>query len=262
MRRALRYVLVAVLVVAVVAVGAFAALLYDFTRVEPDSVEYTYRYEVAVQPDQRLDDVTLYVPLPVENASSPVGEAIAANATVEGSGAWTTHVADTQYGPMLAIEAATLPPRYETRPAPQPLPEDETTVTPTPGENVTVLRAYELAVELPADAPIDTRSPVGVEPTFKPRTSATEVDCTVAATDATVCREVGSRLYAGFDAPENATTTVLVRYEGWNTWFAGGWTGNSFEQQFHVAVEGPADGWQAVTVAERVGFGRYPTPTP
>ncbi|MFC7044405.1 hypothetical protein ACFQH6_02370 [Halobacteriaceae archaeon GCM10025711] len=81
-------------------------------------------------------------------------------------------------------------------------------------------------------------------------------------TDPTVCRQVESRLYASFDAPANATTTVVVRYEGWNTWFAGGWTGNSFEQWFHADITGPGDGWRAVTVEERVGFGRYPTPTP
>ncbi|MFC7044404.1 hypothetical protein ACFQH6_02365 [Halobacteriaceae archaeon GCM10025711] len=169
MHRALRYVLVAVLVAAVVGVGAFATLLYDFTRVDPDSVEHTYRYEVMIQPDQRLDDVTLYVPLPVENSSSPVGEAIAENARVEGSEEWTASVEETRYGPMLAIKAATLPPKYETRPAPQPIPTDDATATPTHEEDVTVLRAYELTVELPANESIGTRSPVDSEPILQPR---------------------------------------------------------------------------------------------
>jgi len=261
MHRALRLALVGALVVVLVVAGGVAVLLFQFTQVQPGSVEHAYRYELTLQPDATLTNVTVYVPLPVADGSSPVGAAVVSDSPLaELPANWTTRVVQTDSGPMLAVEVDRLPPRYVTRPQPQPLPTGETPVTPTPGPTVTVLDAYHLTVELPANRTIDTRTPLGSEPTLQPREDARTVTCTGGVTGETTCAQFETRLFATFDAPANATTSLSVSYEGRNTWFAGGWTGNSFEQRFYAELAGPSQGWVVVPVDERVGFGNYPTP--
>ena len=60
----------------------------------------------------------------------------------------------------------------------------------------------------------------------------------------------------------NATTQLTLSYEGGNAWFAGGWTGNYFDQRSGTVAIGSTDGWVAVPVNETVGLGTYPTPDP
>ena len=260
----LRVAAAVVVVLAVVGVAAVGALVYEFTRVEPDSIEHTYTYELTIQPDERIENVTLYVPLPVENDSSPVGEALASGSVVVDAPAnWSYRVVDTEYGPMLAVEADAVSPNYETRPAPRPIPEGEG-ATPataaTTGTPVARLDAYEIRVEVPADEAVDTADPTGSEPTLRPRLDARETACSTPVTDDAVCRSFDSRLRLSYDAPPEATTRVSLRYEGSNTWFAGGWTGNYFRQTLSATATGAGDGWVAVRVDEEVGVGNYPTP--
>ena len=256
-------VLVALGLLTVVGLLAVGSVLYGFTRPQPDSVEHTYRYELVVEPSATLTDVTLYLPVPVENGTSPVADAVVAgdaNVAVEGDPPWNASVVDTEFGPMLALTVAELSPRYVERPPPQSLPDDPDATPPPTGTPVTRLDAYRVSVELPAADPVDTAAPLDAEPTLRPRIGATESPCATPTTEDAVCRSFETRAYLRYDAPANASTTVVVSYEGENTWFAGGWTGNSFTQRTGVVAVGSGDGWVALPVTETTGAGRYPTP--
>lgn len=253
-------VLVAVLLLGAVGVGY---LLYDFTRPVPESYTHVYDYEVTIGTDATLENVTIYLPVPALDGDSPIGAAVVAGSDglVEAPADWKYRLVDTEHGTMLAVSTATLPPRYERRPMPRPLPPGAE--SPTPGGTPTptprrVLDAYRIDVELGANDTIDTRAPVGTEPTLVPRNDAVEAECTTPVTEGAVCRRFSTRAYLAYDAPDDATVRVFVRYSGTNSWFAGGWTGNSFDQTVSFEATGPRDGWLVVAAHEQVGVGNYP----
>jgi hypothetical protein len=257
-----RSILVALFVVAVVGALALGAVLYGFTRPDPASIEHTYRYELVVEPSEDLSNVTIYLPIPVENGSSLVGAAVVdgSEVQVEGDPPWVARLVDTEYGPMLALTAGELPARYVERPPPRPIPEDPDATPPPTATPTTQLDAYRVTVELPAGHIVDTRTPLDSEPTLRPRLDATEVECARPTTDEAVCHTFETRAYMEYDAPADASTYVGVSYEGQNTWFAGGWTGNQFDQRTSVVAVGPGEGWVAMPVEETTSLGRYPTP--
>lgn len=265
MDRRLRVALVAV--VLLVVVGAVGFALYQFTRPAPESYTHTAEYRASVQPDATLTNVTLYLPLPVENGTSPVGDALVAGSsdTVDAPPGWTFEVTETEYGPMLALSVPELAPNYRERPPPRPIDPGEGTATPgaatpTPDPQETAIRTlddYLVRVELAFADPIDTRSPVGSEPVLRPRFDATDAACPFPAPESTVCREFGTRMFLSYDAPADATVEVSVSYEARNDWFAGGWTGNGFRQSTRTVATGDGPGWVAVPATEAVGEGTY-----
>ncbi|WP_435061989.1 hypothetical protein [Halobaculum sp. EA56] len=269
MDRRLRVALVVVAVILLVAAGAVGFALYQFTRPVPESYTHTAEYRAYVQPDATLTNVTLYLPLPVENGSSPAGDALVAGSpgVVDAPPGWSFAVEDTAYGPMLALSFPTLEPNYRERPPPRtvdPAPGGTTaapgTGTPTlaPGRTpIRTLDYYLVGVRLAFAEPIDTRTPADSEPVLRPRLNATDVRCDELSGEDAVCRRFGTRMYLSYEAPENATVDVLVTYEGYNEWFAGGWTGNSFRQSTRVVATGDGPGWVAVEGEETTGVGTY-----
>ena len=261
MDRRLR-VVAAVLLVAAVVVG-FG--IYQFLRPNPDSYTHTYEYRAYVQPDATLPNVTIYLPLPVENGTSPAGDALVngSAAVVDAPPDWEFAVENTTFGPVLALQFAELEPTYYTQSPPQPVTPGEGTATPsaetpnTTGTPITTLDYYLVAVEWASADPIDTRDPVGTEPTLEPRLNETTVPCGDLVDSDATCRRFGSRAYLSYDAPTNVTMDVLVTYEGRNGWFAGGWTGNYFRESTHVVTRGDGPGWVAVVGNETVGVGTY-----
>ncbi|MFC6786650.1 hypothetical protein ACFQFH_12380 [Halobaculum halobium] len=267
MNRRLRIAVVAGLVVLLVAAAVLAFGFWQFTRPVPESYSHTAEYRASVQPNATLTNVTLYLPLPVEAGSSPVGDALADDSpnVVDAPPDWSVEVAQTESGPMLAVSLPTLEPAYRERPPPRPIDPDAETATPgaataTPDPQSTPIRTlddYRVRVEMAFDEPIDTRSPVGSEPVLRPRFDATETECPFPAPESTVCREFGTRMFLSYDAPADATVEVTVSYEARNEWFAGGWTGNSYRQSTRTVVTGDGPGWVAVRATEAVGEGTY-----
>lgn len=261
----LRIALVVGAVVLLVVGGTVGFALYQFTRPVPESYSHTAEYRASVQPNATLTNVTLYLPVPVANGSSPVGDALVVgpSAAVDAPPDWTFEVAETEYGPMLAVSLPTLEPTYRERPPPRPIDPDGGTETPgvaTPDPQVTPIRTlddYLVRVELAFEEPIDTRSPVGSEPVLRPRFDASDAACPFPAPESTVCREFGTRMFLSYDAPATATVEVSVSYEARNEWFAGGWTGNSFRQSTRTVATGDGPGWVAVPATEAVGEGTY-----
>ncbi|MFC7097076.1 hypothetical protein [Halobaculum marinum] len=267
MDRRLRAALAVALVVLLVAAGAVGFAFYRFVQPVPESYSHTAEYRAYVQPNATLTNVTLYLPLPVENGSSPVGDALVAGSpgVVDAPPDWSFSVVDTAAGPMLALSVPTLEPNYRERPAPRPIPDDGATdtpsaATPTPAPGTTPIRTldyYLVSVELAFDEPIDTRSPVDSEAVLRPRLNATDTDCPFPTGEEAACRAFGTRMFLSYEAPEDATLDVLVTYEARNDWFAGGWTGNSFRQTAGTVVRGDGPGWVAVGGEEETGVGTY-----
>ncbi|GGL52185.1 hypothetical protein [Halocalculus aciditolerans] len=255
--RPVKIVLVAALVVVAAVVGTGAFLLWNFTQPIEESYEHEYEYRVTVDPNETLTNATLYLPAPVENGSSIV------DARIENtSDGVATEVVETARGPMLAVTADRLPPKYENRSEPLPTPTGtagETTsgaTTSTAQSTRRYREPYQWVVTVSVNETIDTKTPDTGEPLLRPRENVTRTACGSGYGDAT-CYAFDTAVYASYDAPANATTQVAVVFAGRNTWFAGGWTGNEYEERVFVDLAGEEDGWRRVNGSARWGFGRY-----
>jgi hypothetical protein len=257
--------LVVVTVVGMLLVGGgFAYLVWDFMRPVADSEEHELSYTLVVEPTADLTNVSLQVPLPTgdENLTG----AIVAEARETFPAATAIGLVNTSDGTMLSIEADSLPARWENRPPPRTPPADGTATeagTPaSPTETATprpVLSGYVVEVTLPVVDRVDTRNPVGNESTLHPRLDATETDCFNERSAAT-CTEFATSVRLDYDTDSDTTLYLTTRVEGRNTWFAGGWTGNSYSQYLSTELTGPQSGWQRISVYEETGGGNYHWP--
>ncbi|MFC4357153.1 hypothetical protein ACFO0N_04215 [Halobium salinum] len=265
-------VLGALLLVLAAAVGG----LYLFVdwRIE-DSYYSSYHYDVSLSTNETLENVTLYLPVPMEN-----GTPLVANATLAADEPYpwletrvnATHAAsvvDTEQGPMLAVEAAELiaPERYavhyfdedgnlerwevvdaENRPAAS----STVRVRPFP-------TTYELSVSLTVDERIDTRDPVANAATLSPRGAAEAVACEgPSVSDVERCFAVRSLVYAEYEASDAAVVDLRVEFSGWNEYGFGLYNSyNEYDERFGAAYRGGQDGWLPLDGERRTGVGNY-----
>jgi hypothetical protein len=117
--------------------------------------------------------------------------------------------------------------------------------------------SFSFDVTVVADDPVETADPFGTEPLLDPRYNLTEVECAFGVGERQACYEYDSRVYAAYDAPENATVYVGAELDGRNEWFSGGWTGNEYRQRIRAELLGPGTGWYLAEGELEVGSGRY-----
>ena len=92
-------------VAVVVVLAALAGGLWLYSEhLYRTTYESGYSYEVAVNTNESLENVTLYLPLPVEDGGANLGtEMVAAGDAAEDGFSYA--VVETQYGPMLRFRA-------------------------------------------------------------------------------------------------------------------------------------------------------------
>ncbi|ELZ94103.1 hypothetical protein C440_10798 [Haloferax mucosum ATCC BAA-1512] len=259
--------IVVVLVVAVAAGGLWAVGRLSFL----DSYGSQYDYSVRVSADEPISNVTMFVPLPVENNSSPVAANVESREYLIPE-TWSYDVVDTQYGPMLRIRADELPadPTYH-----RAVIENDRLVRweqiserEYDQNDANTVRVEHDAVDLYADATvnrsIDTRSPEGTEPIFEPRQNVRAVPCEWPhEADETRCYAYDSMVYLQYDGPETTTVSVSIELYGTNSWWVGGWNYNEYTDRIY-AYDVPADrrGWVVVEGELQTGVGNYPRNPP
>lgn len=206
--------------------------------------------------NETLENVTLYLPVPAsaDGQGAPdlgaalveAGEATDAN--------FSYRVADTERGPMLAVTAdrIAVTPRYyeyverDGRGERTRIPESEYDPSnPDVGKDADA--GTLLTVTVPADAPVATADPWGVEPLFHPRSDRRPTACDSPAADWLRCYEYDSAVYAAYDANDTARVNVVTRVEGQNAWWVFGWNYDSYRDGVAVELRGPQDGWVNVT---------------
>ncbi|AFK20365.1 hypothetical protein E6P09_13345 [Haloferax mediterranei ATCC 33500] len=267
-RRTLGIVVVVVLLV----VAAIGGGLWAFGRLSfLDSYGSQYDYSVRISADEQISNVTILVPLPVANNSSPIGDTVESREYLVPE-TWTYDVVETQYGPMLRVRADEIPaePTYHRAVVEndrlvrwEQIPEREYS-----RNDSDTLRVEHDAVDLNADATvnrsIDTRSPEGAEPLFHPRANSQRVPCEwPREDDETRCYSYDTMLFLQYDGPETTNVSVNVELYGTNSWWVGGWNYNEYSDRIH-AYDIPADrqGWVVVDGELQTGAGNYPRNPP
>lgn len=239
-----------------------------FLAPTPDSYTSTYEYSVGLDSNATLRDATVRVPLPTADGSTPVNASVVApNGTVEGG--FAARVVETRYGPTLELAAEEFRVRtryYRVVEAGGVGRQEEITRAEydpgNPDHRAVDRRTVGVRVAVDAPYPLDTRAPVGTEPTLYAADAVRRAPaaCELPYDDAAACLAYDAPVYLAYDARANASVAGSVTLTGSNEWFAGGWTGNSYADRVRFAATGPQDGWTNATGTTETGRGNYPTP--
>ena len=273
--RAVGVGVVAVIVVFALVLGGLSVL--GDQRIDR-TTQSTSEYRVTVSTDETLENVTIYVPLPVENGDSQLGERFVQSVQYSRDTAgivgydqepapvnFTYDVVETQHGRMLAITTDRIEvskvyyreEENETMGWRERIPAEEYDPT-DPSMGVRTDGRFEFTVTLVSDESIETADPFGREPLLTPAYNRTQVECHPGnPTETQRCYEYGSRMYATYDTDANTTVSLGVELSGRNEWFSGGWSGNEYRQWASLEQRGPGTGWYRVTGNLEVGVGNY-----
>jgi len=234
----------------------------SFLAPNPDSYTATYEYRVGVDATATLEDVTVRVPLPRGGASDPA--AFVPNGTVDG---FDTGIVETTHGPMLELTADefAVETRYYRYVEEDGLGRreeiDESTYDPSnPDHQKVSRRTVTVSVTRRATYPIETRTPIGTEPTFYPGATRDLTTCSLPNRGETTCFAYEAPIYLDYDTAADTNVSGHVTLHGSNEWFAGGWTGNSYTDRVGFDVAGPRSEWVIVNGTTEVGRGNYPSP--
>ena len=267
-----RLLLVAAVVIVLLVGGFVGAISLYSDYLYESSYESSYDYRVSFAANQTLSDLTVYVPLPVEDGEVRiVGANVSARSwdetTPENAPPVNATVVDTERGPMLAITARGYPvePRYyrfveeDGMGRREEVSGDE--YEPGNPEMVAYTeRSVEVTVSTRSQRAIDTVDPTGTEPLLAPETDRREVPCRNAHFETQRCFSFESQAYLSYDGPPNTRASVWVELSGRNEWWVFGWNGNEYRELVTGEFFGPQEGWRTVEGEFETGFGNYAEP--
>lgn len=242
----------------------------SFLGPNPDSYTSTYEYTVGVESNATIQNATIRVPLPQINDTTAINASVVApNGSVEDS--FNATVVETDYGPMLELttEELHVEPRYYRIVEEGDLGRREeisrSEYDPSnPNHQKVSFRTVSVSVSMNAAYPLETRTPIGTEPTFYTSETVTRnaTECRLPNQGETVCFAYDAPVYLAYDAPANASVSGIATFGGYNEWFTGGWTGNEYTDQVGFSATGPQTGWVTAEGYTETGHGNYPSPEP
>ncbi|QLC50024.1 hypothetical protein HWN40_07105 [Methanolobus zinderi] len=264
----LKKTMLAFVLLLIVAAGVLA-IWWDSKTHEmyQDSFQSSYNYEISIKTNETLDNLTLYLPLPVLNGSSSIGEEFVTRDFYESSPGWNFSLVDTMYGPMLSVETETLRPVYRSRPIPisdepgSESPEAAVNESGSYSEKTPILVPVDFYASQTSDSIIDTRYPLGNEPVLRPKFNLTESEDTV-----TIQPPEGidpqyydyeGLIFARYEASSNADVEIHISVEGFNEGWELGWTSNDYRDSVDATLTGPQDGWVSAEGNLVTGDGVY-----
>lgn len=239
-----------------------------------DSLMSNYEYSITIESSRALQNVTLYLPVPVFENESEIGLEIVNGDYYNKPLDWNLGLEDTEHGLMLKIEAAEIQPVYHSLPVtvPEPEPGSENLEYESL-EEVQVVESHEYSEETPVLIPIDfgtrtkadhlinTRSPVGNEPLLLPKYDLQESEegPTVPPPEHIKPEyfDYESFVYVQYNSSPDAEVQIFVRHEGMNEWWIYGWKYNEYSDSLSIQLTGPQSVWVRVRGKLITGDGVY-----
>jgi hypothetical protein len=242
----------------------------SFFGPNPDSYTSTHEYTVGIDANATIQNATIRVPLPQTDGTTAVDVSVVApNGTVDG--AFDATIVETEYGSMLELttDEFSVEPQYyrvvEEGGQGRREAISRSEYDPSNPDHQRIdFRTASVYVTVNADYPLETRDPIGTEPTFYTSTAVTRnaTECRLPNQGETVCFAYDAPVYFAYDAPANASVTGIATFGGYNEWFTGGWTGNEYTDRVTFTATGPQDGWVTADGYTETGRGNYPSPEP
>ncbi len=248
--------IISVIFVVLIVFSIVVTLIYlESTDQKEETYMSNYHYEVTIKADKPLNNATLYLPLPVFENRSIVGEEMvskASNDIYSNSPGWNFSLVHTEYGTMLEITNKKIVPTYHS--LPEPISEDEEvpmkkniTESNEYSEETPVLRPIRFTAGLTVNQSLNTKYPLGNESVLVPKNnlSTTEPANMVSPPEHIDPEyyEYESRLFAQYNTSELTGVDISVEVTGTNEWWAGGWRFNSFQDTVTARMNGTQNGW-------------------
>lgn len=228
MEKSLRYLIVILVVAAIVISGIYVY----FHQMKKDSYTSEYSYEVHIDSETEVENVTIMVPLPVFSNVSFLGEKIVEGKAYIPNG-WNCSLVDSNGTVMLKIDIDVL----------------------MPG-SYGYLRVNETSKDR-----IDTRSPREGEPLLEPKYNLSETkygqphpeewDERLNAYNYT------TPVFLSYDGGNGSEIRISIRLLGSNTWWVLGWSGNEYWDNVNVSAKSGEKGWLLGEGELVEGFGNY-----
>ncbi|AKB32758.1 hypothetical protein MSSIH_2068 [Methanosarcina siciliae HI350] len=196
-------------------------------RMYDRSLRSSYDYDVVLTTDSTLNNVTLYIPLPVINDTSYVGMDIIEQHFNNHDPSWEYSIVDTEHGLMVSMKNKKA-------------------------------RSIDLSTMVLSDQPIDTMNPLNNEMILIPKYNLTQnVNASGVYSRTSEQFDYDSKMYAYYDASSNANVSISIYLNGRNEWWIGGWQYNSYWETMEVMLSGSQDGWTTVSGQLVTGEGTY-----
>lgn len=278
--RALGKVLVLALVLMAILVLSFVVVMgYHMNRMESDSYNSLYHYELTMSTTGPLENAVLLIPIPpYYNASTGRNETAVDLSTVSFNNIDPENVSVTleEVGgvQMLNISSERITPLYTNDIEPIGImPGQNESELPQPthfysdrySEETPVLLSMGMYMYRSGiDHVINTLAPIGNEPLFIPYTIVQTLD-----NDADIIVD-GNYVPGGatgyiievpvilsFDADEGNVLSITAEFQGINEWWVLGWRSNSYRERITIECTGPCSGTSAARGVLITGEGVY-----
>ncbi len=239
-----------------------------------DSLMSNYEYDIIIESNRTLQNVTLYLPVPVFENESEIGLEIVNGDYYNKPSNWNLSLEDTEHGLMFKMETIEIKPVYHSLPVavPEPEPgseniedeveeEEQIVESNEYSEETPVLTPFDFGTNVKADHMINTRFPVGNEPVLLPKHNLRESE-----EEPIVPRsehlnpehfDYESLVYAHYDTSHDADVQIFVELNSRNEWWIYGWQYNDYVDRISIRFSGPQEGWVKAEGKLTTGDGIY-----
>jgi len=243
MKKSTKYIGIGITVIAIIVAGLYGLWMYHTHRLYEETYTSEYNYLVTVKTDSILHNVTLYLPLPVFEGESKIGDKITAG-NISKPDDWDCSVIETQYGKMLKISAKKM------------IPETRYSYT-------------RISVRLRSDHEINSKNPIGNEPVLSPKEKLTGPSTYRYPRPQEAERqlppdyydyiysEYKTYVYADYATSLNANLSIFIELSGSNHWWVYGWGGNYYDDKINIKLTGEQHGWHIASGKLVEGIGDY-----
>lgn len=275
----LKKIILAILILIVVLIAAFALILGYFSMSAPQSAHSVYSYELKLSTTGPLENATLLIPLPsYYNAESGKNETVVDMSDVTFKNFDRENVSiqieEVNGVPMLNISADLISPVYKNRITPIPIsPGQNESELPEPtqiysdhySEETPLLVEMEIHMyDTSVGHEIDTRTPAGNEPLFMPYQITGNISSSDGAMYGDYYVGAGSSGYLfetpftlSYTADDGNVLTISSEFQGMNEWWTGGWQSNSYHERVRHEFPGGCTGTYQVEGVLITGEGVY-----
>lgn len=239
-----------------------------------DSLMSNYEYDITLESNRTLQNVTLYLPVPVFENESKVGLEMVNGDYYNKPSNWNLSLEDTEHGLMFKMETVEIKPVYHSLPVavPEPEPgsesiedeveeEEQIVESNEYSEETPVLTSFDFGTNVKADHMINTRFPVGNEPVLLPkynlRESEEEPIVPLSEHLNPEYFDYESLVYAHYDTSNDTDVQIFVELNSRNEWWVYGWQYNDYIDRISIRLSGPQEGWVKAEGKLTTGDGIY-----
>jgi hypothetical protein len=239
-----------------ITLGLFIVILVAFTATAAynvyveisyrNSLASTYSYALTLTTDSRLDNVTLFIPVPDDRAgNSPIVVQYSSHEIPQIPGDWKTELFGTGKATLVKIGTPS--------------------IIPPDGTSAAHPFTISVSTQVPSGTIIDTENPIYNSAIFRPvqdlrNTSCTVIMGTVQGSPGPECFTYDTAVYADYQTDPNATVIIRSALTGTNNWKIFGPESNEFQTNISVMMHGQQHGWAVAQGYLEEGMGVYDNP--